>query len=152
MARATLGLVPQHLVGLIERMEPLRTPSIPRDLFPALHAELIALLRGLDDNDWTRQTIAPAWRVRDVAAHLLDGDLRKLSGGRDRQALASRPLTSFGDIVALINEANASGVAYAVRLSPRVMTIPRGDRALGVGLRGVAAAARPGAHFGRVGG
>ena len=102
-------------------MEPLK-PIYTADLFPALHAELIALLRGLDDNDWTRQTIAPAWRVRDVVAHLLDGDLRKLSGGRDRQALASRPLTSFGDIVALINDANASGVAYAARLSPRVMT------------------------------
>jgi uncharacterized protein (TIGR03083 family) len=102
-------------------MEPL-TPIYTADLFPPLHAQLIALLRGLEDSDWARPTIAAPWKVRDVVAHLLDGDLRKLSGGRDRQALALRPLTSFSDIVALINDANASGVAYAARLSPRVMT------------------------------
>ncbi len=100
-------------------MEPL-TPVYTADLFPALHGELIRLLRGLDDADWTRPTLAPAWRVRDVAAHLLDGDLRKLSGGRDGYRV--RTASSFTDIVEIINEQNASGVAYAARLSPRVMT------------------------------
>ena len=41
-------------------------------LFPPLHAKLIELLRSLDDDEWQLQTVAPAWRVRDVAAHLLD--------------------------------------------------------------------------------
>jgi hypothetical protein len=63
-------------------MEPL-TPVDTRELFAPLHAELIGLLRGLSDADWERPTVAGAWRVRDVAAHLLDGDLRKLSAGRD---------------------------------------------------------------------
>jgi uncharacterized protein (TIGR03083 family) len=103
-------------------MKPL-TPLHTADLFPGLHAELISLLRGLDDADWSRPTVAGAWRVRDVAAHLLDGDLRKLSAGRDGLRLPpDGPVASFGDIVGLIDRANASGVAYAQRLSPRVIT------------------------------
>jgi uncharacterized protein (TIGR03083 family) len=102
-------------------MEPL-TPVDTVDLFPPLHSELIKLLRRLDPADWARPTIAGSWRVRDVAAHLLDGDLRKLSGGRDGHRLAARPLTSFSSIVDFINELNATGVEYASRLSPRVLT------------------------------
>lgn len=93
------------------------------ELFPGLYAELITLLRGLDEDDWARPTVAGAWRVRDVAAHLLDGDLRRLSAGRDGHLPApDGPLESFADVVGLINRANASGVAYAQRLSPRIIT------------------------------
>jgi uncharacterized protein (TIGR03083 family) len=96
------------------------TPIYTAALFPALHAELIGLLRSLDGADWARPTVAPPWRVRDVVAHLLDGDLRKVAGGRDGHGV--RTASSFTDIVDLINEQNASGVGYAERLSPRVMT------------------------------
>ena len=54
---------------------PVLAPLPPLDaapLFPDLHAELLALLRALDPADWERPTVAGAWRVRDVAAHLLD--------------------------------------------------------------------------------
>jgi uncharacterized protein (TIGR03083 family) len=100
-------------------MEPL-TAIYTADLFPALQAELIGLLRGLTEDDWERPTLAAPWRVRDVVAHLLDGDCRKLAGGRDRHGVSTA--SSFTDIVHLINEQNASGVAYAERLSPRLMT------------------------------
>ena len=63
--------------------------------------------------------------MRDIAGHLLDGDLRKLSFGRDGHAVpaVSLPLEpSFADIVQLIDGLNASGVAYAARLSPRLLT------------------------------
>jgi hypothetical protein len=103
-------------------MQPLtRIDTAP--LFPGLHAELIGLLRGLDDADWEKPTVAGAWRVRDVAAHLLDGDLRKLSAGRDAHQLPlDAPISSFADVVRLIDGQNAGGVAYARRLSPRVIT------------------------------
>jgi hypothetical protein len=101
-------------------MEPL-TPIYTAELFPAVNAELVALLRGLDERDWARPTLATPWRVRDVVAHLLDGDLRKLSFGRDKQ-IVPRTVSSFRDIVDLINELNAGGVTYAARLSSRVMT------------------------------
>ena len=102
-------------------MEPV-TPIYTADLFAPLHAELVGLLRGLGDADWARPTLAPAWRVRDVAAHLLDGDLRKLSGARDGHRITSRAVSSFTEIVDLINDMNAGGVRYAARLSPRVIT------------------------------
>lgn len=103
-------------------MEPLSVIHTA-ELFPGLHAELIALLRELDPADWLKPTVAGAWRVRDVAAHLLDGDLRKLSMGRDGLRLPpDGPVETFDDIVGLINRLNASGVAYAQRLSPRVIT------------------------------
>jgi hypothetical protein len=98
------------------------TPINTVELFPAIYAELIGLLRGLDERDWARPTLARSWRVRDVVAHLLDGDLRKLAGGRDRHHVAPRAPASFTDIVELINEMNAGGVSYAERLSPRLMT------------------------------
>jgi hypothetical protein len=103
-------------------MEPL-TPIHTAELFPGLHAELIGLLRGLDDDAWRAPTVAGAWRVRDVAAHLLDGDLRRLSMCRDGSGPAGDgPQPSFAALVHLINDANASGVTYAQRLSPRVIT------------------------------
>lgn len=102
-------------------MEPL-TPVYTAPLFAPLHRELIALLRGLDADAWLRPTVAGRWRVRDIAAHLLDGDLRRLAATRDGHALApDRPLHSFGDVVRFINELNATGVHWAERLSPRLL-------------------------------
>jgi uncharacterized protein (TIGR03083 family) len=93
------------------------------DLFSPLHGELMTLLRGLAAADWERPTVAGAWRVRDVAAHLLDGDLRKLAGQRDGHPLGpDRPVGGYGDLVDFINALNASGVAYGRRLSPRLLT------------------------------
>ncbi len=81
-------------------------------------------MRQLGDDDWDRSTVAGGWRVRDVVGHLLDIDLRTVSGGRDRHRLGARgrSLASFSDVLGFINELNAEGVSYTARLSPRVMT------------------------------
>lgn len=97
-------------------------PRYVADLFAPLHGELMTVLRGLPASDWERPTVAGAWRVRDVAAHLLDGILRKLSVYRDGHLLApDRPIDSYGDLVGFINDLNATGVAYGRRLSPRLL-------------------------------
>lgn len=102
-------------------MEPL-TPVYTAALFPQLHRELILLLRAMDAAAWQRPTVAGGWRVRDVVAHLLDGDLRRLAATRDGHVLApDRPVSSFEHVVALINDLNATGVQYAKRLSPRLL-------------------------------
>ena len=67
-------------------------PIATAHLFPKIEGLLIELLRSLEPNDWERQTVAPAWRVKDVAAHLLDTQLRKLSLARD----AYRAWRAFG--------------------------------------------------------
>lgn len=92
-------------------------------LFPVLHGHLITLLRTLTPAQWDAPTVAGAWRVRDVVAHLLDGDLRKLSAHRDGHLLApDRPITGYADVVALIQQLNAGGVAYGARLSAALLT------------------------------
>jgi uncharacterized protein (TIGR03083 family) len=103
----------------LERLQ----PRYVADLLAPLYSELIGLLRGLEPADWERPTVAGTWRVRDVAAHLLDGALRKLSVYRDGHLLApDRQIRSYGDLVGLINDLNAGGVAYGQRLSPRLLT------------------------------
>jgi uncharacterized protein (TIGR03083 family) len=92
-------------------------------LFRPLLAELLAVLRGLDGDQWSRVTVAPGWRVRDVAAHLLDGDLRKIAAYRDDHAIVpDHAIGSDADLGRFINALNASGVAWSARLSPRLVT------------------------------
>ncbi len=102
-------------------LEPL-TPVDTVPLYPALHRELLRLIRRLDADDWLRPTVAKVWRVRDVAMHLLDGDLRRLSAGRDRHRLDTGPVSSYADVVALIQRLNTDGVRYGDRLSPRLLS------------------------------
>ena len=90
-------------------------------LLAPLHQELIRLLRGLSPEDWERPA-TPRWRVRDVAAHLLDGDVRRLSAGRDGVALRPDvPIQGYDDLVSWLNWLNAEWVAVARRMSPAVL-------------------------------
>lgn len=91
-------------------------------LFLPLHRELTEMLRSLDAGDWRRPTRAGAWRVFDVAAHLLDVDLRRLSVQRDGHALPpDRPVDDYPDLIAWLNALNAGWVAAMQRLSPAVL-------------------------------
>jgi len=97
-------------------------PSLTAHLFPTLDARLIDLLRTLTRDEWERQTIAPAWKVKDVAAHLLDTQLRSLSFGRDDYMASPAPaIASNRDLVAFIDRLNAEGVTVYRRLSPAVL-------------------------------
>ncbi len=100
--------------------EPGRVDVVP--LFLPLHEELVKLLSGLSAADWERPTVAGTWRVRDVAAHLLDTDLRRISWQRDGWALpVETTVTGWDDLVRLLNGLNAGWVQAARRLSPRVL-------------------------------
>ncbi len=91
-------------------------------LFPALDRQLIDLLKSLTFQEWEAPTIAPLWRVKDIAAHLLDGNLRTLSMLRD--AYAGDPpedIRSYQDLVTYLNGLNTVWVAAAKRLSPQVL-------------------------------
>ena len=94
-------------------------PLFTAHLFPKLDSQLIDLLRSLAPVDWERQTIAPRWRIKDVAAHLLDTQSRKLSFGRDGYRPSPSPpptITSDSDLVEFIDRLNAEGVAVYRRL------------------------------------
>lgn len=97
-----------------------RTDIVP--LFPLVNRQLIVLLRGLAPEDWNKPTICSQWRVGDIAAHLLDVTLRKLSAGRDRHTWTSPSISSYKELVMYLNTLNAEWVTAARRLSPRILT------------------------------
>ena len=85
-------------------------PIFIAHLFPKLEGMLIELLRSLTPQDWEKQTLAPKWKVKDVAAHMLDTQLRKLSVSHDRHTPGTPKITSPAELVTLINTLNADGV------------------------------------------
>jgi uncharacterized protein (TIGR03083 family) len=90
--------------------------------FPALHHELMSLLRGLDEADWARPTACALWSVKDIVAHLLDTGLRRLSSGRGGFMPAPEGgRASYADLVAHLNRLNAEWVSASRRLSPPVL-------------------------------
>jgi len=93
-----------------------------RLLFRPLCADITTLFHSLNDDDWLRPTVAGSWRVRDVAAHMLDTALRRLSFHRDKLAVPGKPPATDRELAALVNGLNASWVQVATRLSPSVMT------------------------------
>lgn len=87
----------------------------------ALDHQLLELLESLQPEDWLRPTVARRWNVKDVAAHLLDGNLRALSMLRDGYRTPFRETGSHEELVAYLNELNQDWVHAAGRLSPRIL-------------------------------
>lgn len=100
-------------------------PSVPIPVLGPLRrldSLLIDLLKLLSDDDWQRPTTARLWRVKDVAAHLLDGNLRTLSLARDGYS-GDPPgeIGSYADLVAYLDRLNRDWVQAMKRLSPAVL-------------------------------
>jgi uncharacterized protein (TIGR03083 family) len=96
-------------------------PIFCAHLLCKVHANLVELLRSLTPAEWDFQTVAPQWKVRDVAAHLLDTALRKLSIVRDQYVAEPVEIRSQQDLVALVNRLNHEGVTVYRRLSPSML-------------------------------
>lgn len=93
------------------------------ELFRELESHLITLLRELSPDDWNRPTVCSQWSVKDIASHLLDGSLRRLSIQRDFYLAPEAP-QGFGSneaIVTYLNTLNADWTRATTRLSPRVL-------------------------------
>lgn len=83
---------------------------------------LIALLQSLTEEEWRKPTIAKQWTVKDIAAHLLDTNLRTLSFARDRHLLQPDiPIENNADLITYLNKLNAEWVKAASRLSTTVL-------------------------------
>jgi uncharacterized protein (TIGR03083 family) len=102
----------------LEGTEPILCSQIIRQV----DQHLIELLTSLDAAEWDLPTITPQWSVRDVAAHLLDTALRKLSRGRDKCRVDSVNVRSHQEVITLVNRLNHEGVTVYRRLSPKVLT------------------------------
>ena len=97
--------------------EPLQ-PIFTAQLFPQLEEKLIELLRSLGPEDWEAQTLAPKWKVKDVAAHLLDTQVRKLAAARHGYKPENSKKLTPERLISLINSLNAEGVRQYSQLQP----------------------------------
>jgi uncharacterized protein (TIGR03083 family) len=104
---------------MIHHVEPIEVLH----LFPELDKKLVNLLNGLTSEEWQKPTIASKWTVKDIAAHLLDGNVRTLSIVRDGYQ-GDRPgeIKIYGDLVDYLNRLNADWVQACKRISPQVLT------------------------------
>lgn len=81
------------------------------------------LLKSLTSDEWDMQTVAKSWKVKDVAAHLLDGNLRGLSISRDAYfGEKSENIHTYRDLVDFLNQLNMTWTNATKRLSPQVIT------------------------------
>jgi uncharacterized protein (TIGR03083 family) len=97
-------------------------PIVVVELFPKINLELIGLLSALGDDDWSRATSCKLWSVKDIALHLLDGDIRRLSFCRDKHSVPTdRNLNDWNELVSFINELNQGWINTAQRMSSRMV-------------------------------
>jgi len=97
-------------------------PMDTRVLFDGERRDLLALLDHLTPDEWAAASPAHGWAVKDVAAHLLDGDLGRLSRDRDRELTGLLAVggsaREFADALAAKNQ---RWVDAAEQLSGRVV-------------------------------
>lgn len=102
----------------------MKQSNIPIDvvhLLPVLDKKLINLLNSLAPGEWDQQTIAKLWTVKDVAVHLLDGNIRILSILRDGYFGEQANANSHQELVDFLNRLNADWVKAMKRVSPRMI-------------------------------
>jgi hypothetical protein len=92
-------------------------------LLPVLDRKLGELLKSLSPDEWQKQTIAKLWKVKDVAAHLLDGNIRILSILRDNYFGEKADIKSYQDLVDFLNGLNADWVKAMKRVSPGMLIL-----------------------------
>jgi uncharacterized protein (TIGR03083 family) len=98
--------------------------KIPIDLvnmLPRLDKLLLDLLHSLSPADWNKQTVARQWKVKDVVAHLLDGNVRILSMLRDNYYGEKADVQSNEELIGYLNRLNADWVQAMKRVSPSML-------------------------------
>ena len=96
-------------------------PILVTHLFSELLEHLLILLSDLGVEEWAEPTACAGWSVKDVALHLLGGDAGILSRGRDQFSPTTQPIRNASELVALVNDLNASWLRATQRLSPRLL-------------------------------
>ena len=93
-------------------------------LFRPLDQALIELLKSLGPEDWDKPTVAGSWTVKDVVAHLLDGNVRGLSIQKERYfGEHPPPMEGYQDLVQWLNALNRDWVQAMKRVSPNMLIV-----------------------------
>lgn len=102
-----------------DRLPPVQT----NHLFQELSTELITLLRTLSRDSWEKPTCYPHWTVHDIAAHMLQTGISRLSAQRDGYRRDSELPESDGyeSLSERIDAANTLWTDTLSSVSPRVL-------------------------------
>lgn len=91
------------------------------ELFPKINAELIELLKSLSPEDWAKDTVLPGRTVKDIASHIFDTSIRKLSMHRDGYYSEEVEINTYQDLVDFIQKLNSDWIKVSRRFSPNVL-------------------------------
>jgi uncharacterized protein (TIGR03083 family) len=100
----------------VERPQPIDVLA----LFPEALDELVRLLSGLSAEQWARPTVCSQWSVKDIALHLLGGEVGILSRKRDGWSAAA-DFKTWDELVAFINDINDTWIKATRRISPPLL-------------------------------
>lgn len=97
-------------------------PIDTRPLIQQIDRELINLLKTFSPGEWNRK-VNQNWSVKDTAAHLLDGNLRRLTSQRDRYPVPGPPDASedHSSLVKYLANLNQEWVDVSKRFSPGLL-------------------------------
>lgn len=97
-------------------------PIATLHLFAKLDQLLIELLKSLSADDWELPTLSKQWSVKDIAAHLLDGNIRTLSIARDGYR-GDPPVNieTYRELVNYLNDLNTIWILAYRRVSPQII-------------------------------
>src|SRR5262245_38706153 len=98
-------------------------PILVAGFFRELNGHLVRLLRSLSPEDWHRPTVSSERNVKDIASHLLDGSVRRLSLQRDGYSSPDAPsgFSSSEELVAYLHRVNGEWTRATRRISPRLL-------------------------------
>ena len=91
------------------------------DIFSELNKKLILLLENLSKEDWEKDTCLKNRNVKDLASHILDTSLRRLSLQRDNYFSENPEINSYDDLVDFIQRLNRDWIVATKRLSPEII-------------------------------
>jgi hypothetical protein len=98
-------------------------PILVAGFFREINGHLLALLRSLAPEDWHRPTGSSQRNVKDIASHLLDGSLRRLSVQQDGYVPPGPPppFASPRELTDHLHRLNAEWTTATRRVSPRIL-------------------------------
>jgi uncharacterized protein (TIGR03083 family) len=96
-------------------------PTIVSDLYPEILTALVKLLSSLSAEEWQKPTVCAGWSVKDVALHLLGGEIGNLSRRRDDHTQQSASINNWEELVTFINDWNQGWVKTTQCISPQLL-------------------------------
>ncbi len=90
-------------------------------LFEGLKDELIELLKGLNIEDWKKNTCIKDRDVKDLVSHIIDTSVRRVSIGRDKHFSDVPKDFSHEGLISFIQNLNKTWIEATKRISPRIL-------------------------------